>query len=243
MSPMTDSLRFAEAVSLQDLSTYIKRARRIQEQGIRLQAVGQVLAAWVPVMTPGSLLSQLPAVLGLRTVALAEESRADVTTELSSISERIARMNPAETELSLPPSRLSVPWAAVTPPRSGWESLGRVSDDHLRSQAAAGIAQITQAVPTTAGAAVVEQVREQVWGRDLETETAVPAEGADAPEAQPLRDAAIPAGAAFGAHALNFLAAEGAGGSTSVHRRGRWVRLSSQGGYILCRSTREPASL
>lgn len=140
MSPMTDSLRFAEAVSLQDLSTYIKRARRIQEQGIRLQAVGRVLAAWVPVMTPGSLTSQLPAVLGLRTVALAEESRADVTAELSSISERIARMNPAETELSLPPSRLSVPWAAVTPPRSGWEPLGSVADDQLRSQAASGIA-------------------------------------------------------------------------------------------------------
>ncbi|MCH8571214.1 hypothetical protein LSI54_07565 [Nesterenkonia sp. AY15] len=235
---MTDSLRFAEAVSLQDLSTYIKRARRIQEQGIRLQAVGQVLAAWVPVMTPGSLTSQLPAVLGLRTVALAEASRADVTTELSSISERIARMNPAETELSLPPSRLSVPWAAVTPPRSGWEPLGSLPDDHLRAQAQSGIAQITEAVPTTAGAAVVEQVREQVWGRDLETENASSAE-----DAQQLHEAAIPAGAAFGAHALNFLAAEGASGSTAVHRRGRWVRLSSQGGYILCRSTREPAIL
>lgn len=239
MSAMTDSLRFAEAVSLQDLSTYIKRARRIQEQGIRLQAVGRVLAAWVPVMTPGSLTSQLPAVLGLRTVALAEESRADVTAELSSISERIARMNPAETELSLPPSRLSVPWAAVTPPRSGWEPLGSVPDDQLRSQAASGIAQITEAVPTTAGAAVVEQVREQVWGRDLETDAS--AEGAQEAQAQQLREAAIPAGAAFGAHALNFLASEGAGGSTAIHRRGRWVRLSSQGGYILCRSTREPS--
>lgn len=202
MSPMTDSLRFAEAVSLQDLSTYIKRARRIQEQGIRLQAVGQVLAAWVPVMTPGSLLSQLPAVLGLRTVALAEGSRADVTAELSSISERIARMNPAETELALPPSRLSVPWAAVTPPRSGWDPLGSLRDDHLRAQAQFGITQITQAVPTTAGAAVVEQVREQVWGADLQ----VDADADAAAEAQPLQDAAIPAGAAFGAHALNFLA-------------------------------------
>lgn len=237
MSPMTDSLRFAEAVSLQDLSTYIKRARRIQEQGIRLQAVGQVLAAWVPVMTPGSLLSQLPAVLGLRTVALAEDSRADVTAELSSISERIARMNPAETELALPPSRLSVPWAAVTPPRSGWDPLGSLRDDHLRAQAQSGITQITQAVPTTAGAAVVEQVREQVWGADLQVDADAAA------EAQPLQDAAIPAGAAFGAHALNFLAPEGAGGTTAVHRRGRWIRLSSQGGYILCRSTREPATL
>jgi hypothetical protein len=224
MKAMTQSLRFAEAVSLQDLSTYIKRARRIQEQGIRLQAVGRVLAAWVPVMTPQSLLGQLPAVLGLRTMALAEESQTDVTAELSSISERIARMNPAETELALPPSRLTVPWAAVTPPRSGWESLGSVPDDEIRAQAEAGIAEIAEAVPTTAGAAVVEQVRERVWGRDLELSSPTPG---------------IPAGAAFGAHALNFLTAAGAERSTAVHRRGRWIRLSSHGGFILCRTTKD----
>ncbi|GAA1143659.1 hypothetical protein [Nesterenkonia lutea] len=226
---MTESLRFAEAVSLQDLSTFIKRARRIQEQGIRLQAVGRVLAAWVPVMTPSSLTGELPAVLGLRTVALAEESQADVTAELSSISERIARMNPAETTLALPPSRLTVPWAAVTPPRSGWEPLGSLDDGELRSQAEAGIEEIAQAVPVSAGAAVVEQVRERVWGRSL---SAVP----DSAARQ------IPAGAAFGAHALNFLAGESVGGVTAVHRRGRWVRLSSQGGFILCRATKEQPS-
>lgn len=226
MRTMTESLRFAEAVSLQDLSTYIKRARRIQEQGIRLQSVGHVLAAWVPVMTPSSLTGQLPAVLGLRTLALAEASQTDVTAELSSISERIARMNPAETTLVLPPSRLTVPWAAVTPPRSGWEPLGSLDDDELRRQAEAGIAEIAEAVPTSAGAAVVEQVRERVWGRTLEVQADSAAQH-------------IPAGAAFGAHALNFLAGDAAGGATTVHRRGRWIRLSSQGGFILCRSTRE----
>lgn len=220
----TATLRFAEAVALQDLSTYIRRARRIQEQGIRLQAAGDVLAAWVPVMTPSSLVGQLPAVLGLRTIALAEPSQADVTTELSSISERLARMNPAETELPLPPSRINAPWAAVTPPRSGWEPQGSLPDDALRRTAEEGIAEIAEAVPETAGAAVVEQIRERVWGRALKT--------GDAHEGIP-----IPSGAAFGAHALNFLAPEGGSGSTAVHTMGRWVRLSAQGGFILVRSS------
>lgn len=221
MIPMTHSsspevLTFAEAVSLQDLSNYIKRARRIQEQGIRLQAVGPVLAAWVPVMTPSSLNGSLPAVLGLRTMALAQPSTADVTAELNSVSERLARMNPAETELSLPVSRLNAPWAAVTPPRSGWEPLGTISDDTLRSSAEEGIRKISEAVPDTAGAAVVEQVRERVWGRTLE--------------------GGLPAGAAFGSFALNFLGAAETGAMTTVHRVGRWMRLSSQGGFTLVRS-------
>lgn len=216
-------LRFAEAVALQDLSTYIRRARRIQEQGIRLQAAGSVLAAWVPVMTPSSLVGRLPAVLGLRTIALAEPSQADVTAELSSISERLARMNPAETELPLPPSRLNAPWSAVTPPRSGWQPQGNLPDDDLRRAAEEGIAEITETVPETAGAAVVEQVRERVWGRALEVgfESSAP----------------IPAGAAFGAHALNFLSPVGESGHTTVHTVGRWVRLSAQGGFVLVRSS------
>lgn len=221
MIPMTpaaaaETLSFAEAVSLQDLSTYIRRARRIQQQGIRLQAAGPVLAAWVPVMTPSSLTGSLPAVLGLRTMALAQPSTADVTAELNSVSERLARMNPAETELPLPVSRLNAPWAAVTPPRSGWEPLGTISDDTLRAEAEKGIREISEAVPETAGAAVVEQVRERVWGRVLE--------------------GGLPAGAAFGSYALNFLGAQGSGAMTGVHRVGRWMRLSSQGGFILVRS-------
>ncbi|MCT1607139.1 hypothetical protein M3B43_07330 [Nesterenkonia massiliensis] len=214
---MTQQLHFAEAATLQDLGTYVKRARRIQEQGIRLQAVGSVLAAWVPVMTPSTLTSGVPAVLGLRTMALAEPTTTDATVELGSISERLARLNPAEVSLPLPPSRINAPWAAVTPPRSGWEAVGAESDQRLREAADAGITEIAQAVPTSAGAHVVEQVREKVWGRPLV------AAGID-----------IPAGAAFGALSLGFLSGE-EGAETQIHRLGRWLRLSSAGGFILCR--------
>ncbi|MBA2694930.1 MAG: hypothetical protein H0U62_03590, partial [Actinobacteria bacterium] len=48
-----DVLRFADVESLQDLSTYVARARHLDADGaIRLQAAGSVLAAWVRVL-PG----------------------------------------------------------------------------------------------------------------------------------------------------------------------------------------------
>lgn len=214
---MTQTLTFAEAAALQDLSTYVKRAKKIEQQGIRLQAVGRVVAAWVPVMTPGSLVGRLPAVLGLRTMALAEDSSADVTVELDSITERLARLGGSDVELPLPPSQVNAPWAAVTPPRSGWESQGTVTDALLRETAEEGIRRIADTVPDTAGAAVVEQLREQVWGNAVTQE----------PQ--------IPAGAAFGAYSLGFLGAEGE--TTQVHTLGRWTRLSSKGGFILARTS------
>lgn len=211
---MTQHLHFAEAATLQDLNTYISRGRRINEQGIRLQAVGRVVAAWLPVMTPSTLTSQIPAVLGLRTMALAEASTADVTVELSSVSERLARMNPAETSLPLPPSRINAPWAAVTPPRSGWELMGTVRDSDLRASAEKGISEVAAAVPQSAGAHVVEQVRERVWKVPLEHH--------------------VPAGAAFGSFSLGFLQDDVSAEST-IHQHGKWVRLTSAGGFILAR--------
>lgn len=223
---MTHELRFAEAASLQDLGTFLKRGRRINEQGVRLQAVGTVLAAWLPVMTPGSLNSHIPAVLGLRTMALAESSQADVTVELNAISERLARLNPAQMDLPLPPGQINAPWAAVTPPRSGWEPRGLITDATLTSIAEAGISEVADVVPDTAGPHVVEQVRERVWGRALEPGV----------EDDIVAGTGIPAGAAFGALSLGFLSDE-ASAVTTVHSLGRWVRLSSSGGFILCRSS------
>ena len=211
---MTQHLHFAEAAALQDLSTFIRRGKRINEHGIRLQASGVVLAAWLPVMTPSTLTSRIPAVLGLRTMALAEASQADVTVELAAITERLARMNPAEVQLPLPPTQINVPWAAVTPPRSGWEQTGTISDAALRQAAQEGIAEVAEAVPESAGAPVVEQVRERVWGQPLEHQ--------------------VPAGAAFGALSLGFLG-NNDDALTAVHTHGNWVRLSSAGGFTVTR--------
>lgn len=243
---MTEVLQFAEPASVQDLSRYIGRARRIQEQGIRVQGHGYVLAAWVPVMTPSSLVGRLPAVLGLRTMALSEESYADVTAEFSAFSERIARLGPADTELSLPVARLNAPWAAVTPPRSGWQHIGTVADDELRTVADKGVEAVTTAVPDRAGAAVVEQVRESVWSAPLTAESLQaqsPSRDAETADSGATHEAGsepsleVPSGAAFGAQALGFLRPAGSQGQTELHAQGRWIRLTSAGGHILCRRT------
>lgn len=202
---------------------FVKRGRKVNEQGIRLQAVGAVLAAWLPVMTPASLNSGIPAVLALRTMALAEPTSLDSTVELSSISERLARLSPAAVEVPLPPAEINAPWTAVTPPRSGWEPRGRLADSTLRGAAEAGISEVADVIPETAGAHVVEQVRERVWGRVIE-----PTPSDDVVAGTP-----IPAGAAFGALSLGFLGPDGS--VSDVYAVGKWLRITSTGGFILCR--------
>lgn len=221
---MTDQLHFADAATLHDLGTLIKRARRVNEQGVRLQAVDTVLAAWLPVMTPSSLTSGIPAVLGLRTMALAQPSRVDVTVELDAISERLARLNPAEMSLSVPPSQINVPWAAVTPPRSGWAPRGIIPTATLRQAAEAGVEQVTLAVPTSAGAHVVEQVRQNAWSQPVVF-------GAEEDQTQEL---GLPAGAAFGAQALGFLSPDD-DAEVQVLVNSRWIRLSTAQGHIISR--------
>ena len=48
---MTDTLEFVDEQSLEDLGRYAARARAVDaEGGMRLQAAGGVLAAWVGVL-------------------------------------------------------------------------------------------------------------------------------------------------------------------------------------------------
>jgi hypothetical protein len=89
-----------------------------------------------------------------------------------------------------------------------------MADVELKSAAEAGIAEVAEAVPAVAGAAVVNSARAAVWSRPL-----------------PGREE-LPAGAAFAAFALGFLA----GGEQQVFRNGRWFRLSGSRGHVLVRT-------
>jgi hypothetical protein len=99
------------------------------------------------------------------------------------------------------------------PPRSGWELVGDLSAEELRTVATQGIAEITEGVPAGSGAQVVAAMRQRVWSRESRT---VPP---------------IPSGAAFAAYALGFLAQEGA----RVSAHGRWTRLTTASGHVLVR--------
>lgn len=204
-------LRFADIDTLQDLGTYVTRARALDAQGaIRLKSFGAKLAAYVGVL-PGQGVMTTGAIIGLRVMALAEPADLDVTVSLASVAERLARGGTST--LSIPPTTVSAGWAANAPPRSGWEPVGELSVADLRTIATQGIAEIAHGVPEGSGAVAVAAVRQRVWARD-------------SPTTPP-----IPSGAAFAAYALGFLTQESAG----VFAHGRWTRLSTATGHVLVR--------
>lgn len=213
-------LRFTDARDLADLRTFAARARAVDDGGIRLSAAGPVLAAYVCVLRPRLLGEATPTILGLRTMALAEPADLDVTVPLSAVLDRLARAGADDVELPVPPMAVTEPWAGIGAPRTGWEPLGTVPEAVLRRAAEAGIAEIAGIIPDQPGALIVNNARATVWGRAL-------------PDAGDL-----PAGAAFAALTLGFLA----DGDQALFRAGRWFRLSSPRGHVLVRSASGLAS-
>jgi hypothetical protein len=208
---MMVELRFEDAESLEDLRTYVARARILESDGaIRLQSHGMALAAYVDVL-PGRGPARTGAVIGLRVMALAEPADVDATVSLSSLSDRLARGR--SSVLSVPPTTVQVGWAAVAPPRRGWEVVGEVTAEELRTVATQGIAEITEGVPAGSGTQVVAAMRQRVWARDTRT---IPP---------------VPSGAAFAAYALGFLTQQ----SARVSAHGRWTRLTTATGHVLVR--------
>jgi hypothetical protein len=207
-------LHLADAEALADLGTYVARARTLDAEGaVRLQAAGTALAAYVGVL-PGQGLMKQGAVIGMRVMALAEPAELDVTVPLAGITDRLARHEPgAVATLAVPPATVSAGWAAMAPPRSGWEPVGELRPEDLRAAAAAGIAEIAEGSPEGSGAQAVAMLRQSVWGRD--TPTTPP----------------VPAGAAFAAYALGFLV----DGPVRVLAHGRWTRVSTMAGHVLVR--------
>mgnify|MGYP006947043801 CR=1 FL=1 len=207
------ALRLVDEESAQDLATYLGRARRVDDSGdVRLQAVGEVLAAWTCVV-PGHGLGSTGLVLGLRTFALAEHAMSDQTVPIGAVADRLAR---GGTEIPEPPMTSHPTWRALSPPRSGWEPVGTVADADLRSVAQAGIAEVAEGAPDGSGSAAVADLRSRVWGRYTST---VPP---------------VPAGTAFGLHVLGFLR-PGEGAAATVHANGPWTRLATDRGFVVAR--------
>lgn len=211
---LTQSFRFADPRDLSDLRTFATRAKTIDDGAIRLQASGQVLAAYVCVLRPRLLGESTPTILGLRTMALARPAATDVTVPLAAVLDRLARAGQDDVELPLPPVTVAESWAGVGAPRSGWEPLGTLQDAVLRQAAEAGIAEVAASIPDKPGALIVNNARAMVWGRELPGVTG------------------LPSGAAFAALTLGFLA----GGEQQLYRAGRWFRLSGPRGHVLART-------
>nr|WP_156911166.1 hypothetical protein [Arthrobacter sp. CAL618] len=208
-------LIFTDPLVVADLRTFIARARAAEDGAVRLQATGTVLAAYICILRPRILGEAIPTVLGLRTMPLAAPANVDTTVALVSVSDRLARMADDDVVLQVPPTTVTESWTGVLPPRSGWEPRGDLSAELVETAARNGIREVAETVPNNPGALIVNSARGAIWGRSIE-DLAVE----------------VPAGAAFGAFALGFLAGEE---RPLVLTNGRWTRISTSRGHVLSR--------
>jgi hypothetical protein len=223
---MSTSFTLPDTASLGDLRTYLGRAARVEDGAVRLIADSGVLAVYTAILYPVGLLDEVPTVLGLRTFGLTEPATIDAVVPLESFRARLdvlaeqfdaahaegadpTRGTPVEVELPLEVH--TVTWAAISPPRGGWVALSDVSPRHLRDAAKDGIAEVADAVPASAGEAIVRKVRSEVWGR--------PIPGAEH----------LPAGAGFALDSLGFMGTD----PVRVFETGPWSRLTTARGHVL----------
>lgn len=163
-------------------------------------------------LAPRGLIDRTPTVLGIRVLAADPELICDIVVDAARIrvSEQDARA------LSLPDTALAPAWAGISPPRSGWMSVGEISSEALSTHARSAFAEVAAALPETPGDELVQRIRSEVWGRvsdDL---------------------AGLPVGVACAAVALGFI---GDAEQASVHAVGTWHRLSLRRGHVLVRNT------
>jgi hypothetical protein len=181
----------------------------------------------------------------MRVLALAEPSAADVTVAIGALTDRfahtdrmmaarpLARGSDVSVRLALPPTTATnASWAGIVPPRSGWTVEGVLRLPDLRRAARSGIDEVAAGTPPMAGAAVVSRLRAAVWGRPMPGHSE------------------LPAGTAFAAETFGFLGSSRSTGgidadevfdqesdqdAVSLHRAGRWWRLSTRRGHVLAR--------
>lgn len=214
MSALT--LPLADQLAVRDLDRLIDRAGRVEDGAVRIQATGLVAAVTVPVLAPAGLLDRTPTVLGLRAVRLTEPVEVDRVVPRAALATLLGEAVAANAAtVTIPADTVSVAWTGITPPRDGWEDLGVLPAQAVESVALAGVEEVRTAIPGDAGAAVLQKVRAEVWGRPAST----------------LLEA--PAGAAFACFGLGFLAKPVT--QVRVFRAGPWLRLGTEWGQVLCR--------
>jgi hypothetical protein len=217
---MSPTITLVDGLALRDLQVFLSRASRIEEGSVRLIAGGGILAVYVAIIYPAGLLDEVPTVLGLRTFALTETTAVDEVVPIRSLLERVNRLD-AEMTVAAAPVTMTVPmgvntvtWAAISPPKGGWIPRPSTTIGTLNAVAREGIAEVAEAVPTGTGAQLVQKVRAEVWGRDIDG----------------LEDVA--AGGAFAALSLGFLG-EDPSEEVRIFESGPWTRLTSPRGHVL----------
>ena len=217
---MTGTFTLVDSLALGDLHVFLGRALRVEDGSVRLIGGSGVLAVYVSVLHPIGLLDESPTVLGLRTFVLTSQEDFDVVVPVRSLLMRVegllesaAAADPTEgIVVTIPMTVNTVTWAAISPPRGGWNPLPGADWNLLDRVARAGIDEVARAIPDGTGEQIVHRVRTEIWGRPIDNLDFVPA------------------GAAFAALALGFLAE---GEAISIYESGPWTRLTTKRGHVL----------
>lgn len=213
---MTNSIRFLDQRDLQDLGSFLTRARKLDEDGcVKFRAFGDVLAAYVSPIFSGSLMGDGPTVLGLRTMRI-EKTELDATYEIAGIQERLATSMTEGLELILPSSTVRAAWSGVTPPRQDWVEVGTISQQQISQWAKDGIAEVANTLPSSVGSSIAAKVRLGIWGKTVSLEFH------------------LPGAAAFAMAGLGFMQKDE---EIKVYNAKGWVRLSSANGHVLSKQS------
>ncbi|WP_104177695.1 hypothetical protein [Cryobacterium sp. Y50] len=217
---MSQSFTLTDSQSLSDLIVFLSRSGRVLDGSVRLIASDGVIAVYTAIFYPRGLLDTSPTVLGLRTFALTTPVDLDKVVPVRSLIERLKRLESTTSDLTLPVT-VTVPlevntvtWAGISPPKGGWDRHGQTTAARLEAAARAGIDEVAAAIPEGTGEMIVERVRAEVWGRQVD--------GLEF----------VPTGAGFAAFSLGFLAADE---PVQLYESGLWTRLSTSRGHVLVR--------
>jgi len=213
---MTNSIRFLDSRDMEDLSAYLTRARKLDDDGcVKFRAFGDILAVYVSPIFSGSLLGDGPTVLGLRTMRV-EKMELDANYSIVSIQERLASALTEGLELALPAATSRAAWSGVTPPRQDWVETGTISQQQITQWAKDGIAEVANTLPSSVGSSIAARVRLGIWGKTVSLEFH------------------LPGAAAFAMAGLGFMQKDE---EIRVYNAKGWVRLSSSHGHVLSKQS------
>ena len=219
---MKNDFQLLDEQSAQDLQAYLTRAKKMDPKGaVRLRAFGTILTAYVAPLFTGNILDDGPTVLGLRTMELKSETELNILVPIQSVLDRLAfefeKPAGAERFKFQMQSTERVPWAGVSPPRTGWLEAGTLPEHILTNVAKKGIAEVAETIPESVGGPIAARIRAEVWGRAIDLHSKVPA------------------GAAFAAAGLGFLVRDE---EVPVFHAQGWVRLSTSFGHVLSKEAK-----
>lgn len=204
---MPHHLLLADSHTAKDVLTFVGRAARITDEGVRLQAADGVLALTTAALAPHGLFDQTPTILAMRIVHADPELECDVVVDQLTKTDEPQR-------LELPDTGLSPAWAGVAPPRGGWEPVSALDASVIAQRAQWGISAVARGTAPGSGEEAVRALRAAIWGEPDED----------------LGD--VPRGVAFAADAMGFISGEE---QVAVSRSGRWTRLAFRRGHVLSR--------